>query len=71
MNNEDKKLNWRQACEILGCSRNRFYSLIKNGHLPAYRMPGSRKGVWVYEKDCAALIKKSLFCTESFPEDVE
>lgn len=57
MNGEAKKLNWRQACAILGCGRNRFYDLIRQGHLPAYRFPGAKKGLWVYEKDCLALTK--------------
>ncbi len=48
---EDKKLNWRQACELLGCGRNRFYALIREGYLPAYRL-------WVYEKDCMELTKR-------------
>lgn len=55
---EDKKLNWREACELLGCGRNRFYALIREGYLPAYRLHGTRKGLWVYEKDCMELTKR-------------
>lgn len=55
---EDQKLNWQQACSIIGCGRNRFYRLIRNGVLPAYRIKGLKRGLWVYEKDCLALVEK-------------
>lgn len=58
MEKGNRKLNWRQACDVIGCSRNRFYNLVRNGFLPAYRLRGVKKGLWVYEKDCIALVEK-------------
>ncbi len=52
-NNPDaqKKLNWREACAILGCKKSHFYNLINSGRIPVQRH-GCSRGVWVYEKDC-------------------
>ncbi len=55
---ENKRLNWRQACEILGCGKNLFYRLIRSGRLPAYRTQGSERGLWVYESDCHSLVQR-------------
>lgn len=55
---EEQKLNWRKACEILGCGKNHFYSLIHKGILPAYRIKDGKRGWWVYAKDCIALVEK-------------
>lgn len=46
-----KRLNWREACAILGCKKSHFYNLINSGRIPAQRY-GCLRGVWVYEKDC-------------------
>ena len=54
-----KKLNWRQACAILSCSRSHFYNLINSGKLPAIRM-GAVKGVRVFEDDCIEYLKSCL-----------
>ena len=54
-----KKLNWRQACAILSCSRSHFYNLVNSGRLPATRM-GSVKGVRVFEEDCREYLKSSI-----------
>ncbi|WP_241160089.1 helix-turn-helix domain-containing protein [Desulfovibrio sp. ZJ369] len=51
------KLNWRQACAMLGCSKRQFYNLVYSGILPAYRLAGSRRGLWIWEKDCRKLIQ--------------
>ena len=47
-----RKLNWRQACEVIGCSKRQFYRLVHKGVLPAYQLPGSKRGLWVWEGDC-------------------
>ncbi|MBQ3060457.1 MAG: excisionase family DNA-binding protein [Desulfovibrio sp.] len=52
------RLNWRQACDILGCGKDFFYRLVNDGTLPAYRAQGSRRGLWVYETDCHSLVKR-------------
>lgn len=54
--NKGRRLNWRQACEILGCGKTRFYALVRSGSLPAYRLEGSERGLWVYDLDCHALV---------------
>ena len=46
-----RRLNWLEACQILGCSRRQFYRLIEKGILPAYKLEGCRRGIWVYEND--------------------
>lgn len=30
------RINWKKACEILGCSKSMFYRLIDKGILPVY-----------------------------------
>lgn len=52
-----RRLNWRQACEVLGCGRTHFFRLVETGQLPAYRLEGARRGLWVYEADCRRLIR--------------
>lgn len=55
---ENRKLNWHQACELLGCKKSWFYTLVRKGDLPAYRAGDSKQGLWVWEKDCLALVRK-------------
>ncbi|MDE7372157.1 MAG: excisionase family DNA-binding protein [Desulfovibrio sp.] len=59
-----RKLNWRQACEVIGCSKRQFYRLIHKGVLPAYQLPGSKRGLWVWEHDC-----KDICCPVSSHEE--
>lgn len=58
MDARGKRLNWRQACELLGCKKTFFYALIRSGRLPAYRVAGSKRSLWVYEEDCLRLQNK-------------
>ena len=51
-----RRLNWRQACALIGCSRSHFYNLVNSGVLPALRL-GKIKGLRVYEADCLADIR--------------
>jgi excisionase family DNA binding protein len=53
---EDNKLNSQQACAVLGCKKSWFYALVKNGVLTAYRVGDAKRGMWVWESDCLALI---------------
>lgn len=55
--NKGRRLNWRQACECLGCRKTCFYGLIRKGKLTAYGVSGSKRGLWVYEKDCQELLR--------------
>lgn len=52
---KNKRLNWKQACELLGCGKDKFYEFIGSGELPAYR--AGRKGLWVREEDVHKLIE--------------
>lgn len=49
-----ERLNWKQACEVLGCGKTKLYALIRNGKLPSYRV-GAR-GMYVLRTDCKRLM---------------
>lgn len=51
-----RKLNWREACALLGCKKSHFYNLINSGKLPAIRT-GEIKGVRVLEEDCIRYLR--------------
>lgn len=51
-----RKLNWREACALLGCKKSHFYQLVNSGILPAIRI-GKIKGLRVYEADCLAYVR--------------
>lgn len=51
-----KRLNWREACILLRCGKDRFYALIRDGILPAWHIEGTKGSIWVYEDDCLKLI---------------
>lgn len=53
---ESKRLNWRQACALLGCSKSQFYRLVKRGELRGFRIGGARRNLWVYEEDCLKML---------------
>lgn len=63
MENRGRKLNYKEACAMIGCKKTYFYWLIMTGALPAYRV-GARRGVWVYEEDCRNLLKKLSLPTQ-------
>lgn len=50
-----RKLDWREACALLGCKKSHFYNLVNSGILPAIRI-GRIKGLRVYEADCLAYV---------------
>lgn len=54
-----RKLNWQQACELIGCSKTHFYSLVNSGRLPGFRTADKKRGLWVWEADCLALREPS------------
>jgi excisionase family DNA binding protein len=47
----EERLNWQQACKLMGCSKTHFYRLVNSGELPAERF-GRVKGVMVKKSDC-------------------
>ena len=51
----ERKLNWHQACQDMGCGKDKFYELIRIGHLKAYRV--GKRGLWVKEEDVKRLIE--------------
>lgn len=60
-NNSDtqKKLNWREACALLGCKKSHFYNLVNSGKIPAVRT-GEVKGVRVLESDCVKYLRSQF-----------
>lgn len=62
----EKRLNWQQACKVLGCGKTQFYKLVNNGQLPAFRF--GRRGLWVREADCRKLLQPITACPESEAE---
>ena len=59
MESEDKgrKLNWAQACKLLGCKKSHFYNLVASGQIPGYRY-GRVKGIRVFEQDCQIYLSR-------------
>ncbi|MCL2791097.1 MAG: helix-turn-helix domain-containing protein [Desulfobulbus sp.] len=53
----EERLNWQQACKVLGCSKSHLYNLINSGDLPAERK-GRIKGVTVKRSDCERYLKE-------------
>lgn len=45
-----RKLNWKQACDVIGCGKTYLYNAINSGELPAYRL-GKVRGLWIWESD--------------------
>jgi excisionase family DNA binding protein len=43
--NKGRKLNWKQACEMLNCSKSHFYNLVNEGKIPAFRCGKVRGGL--------------------------
>lgn len=50
------RINWKKACEILGCSKSMFYRLVRQGALPAYGVGGRFRTV--SKADCEKLAAK-------------
>ena len=43
------RLNWQQACEILGCSKAQLYRLVKEKKIPVYGT--GKRYRWYCEKN--------------------
>jgi excisionase family DNA binding protein len=54
---EENRLNWQQACKLLGCSKSHFYNLVNSGQLPAERF-GKLRGTSVKKSDCERYRKR-------------
>ena len=46
-----ERLNWRQACDLIQCSRAHFYRLVASGILPCASRTGKRRGIKVLRSD--------------------
>ncbi len=53
------RLNWRQACAVLGCKKTTLYKLVDTGHIKAYGV-GSRFR-WYSKKECLEYLEKKNF----------
>jgi DNA binding domain, excisionase family len=60
---KDRKLNWRQACVMLGCGKTKFYELIHMGRLPATKV--GKKGLRVSEAALKSIIEEVGAAKES------
>jgi excisionase family DNA binding protein len=54
---DGEKLNWQEACKVLGCSKAHFYRLVNSGELPSERF-GLARGVRVKKADCQRYLKE-------------
>lgn len=53
-----ERLNWKQACEVLGCGKSTLYRLVREGKLPARGV--GKRGRWYLRSDCEKLLKKGM-----------
>ena len=51
-----ERLNWKQACALLGCTKSTLFRLVKEGKLPAYGV--GQRGRWYLRSDCNYLIEQ-------------
>lgn len=50
------RLNWHQACIILGCSKSTFFRLVGKGTIPAYG--AADRGRFFLKTDCMAYLAR-------------
>lgn len=58
-----ERLNWREACEVLGCSKSTLYRLVANGQLRAFGV-GSR-GRWYSRTECERFVLEARLLPKS------
>ena len=49
------RLNWQQACEMLGCSKAQLYRLVKGKRLPVYG--AGKRCRWYLRTDLKLLLE--------------
>ena len=49
------RLNWQQACEVLGCSKTFLYRLVRVGKIPVYGI--GKRYRWFLRTDCEELLR--------------
>ena len=57
---DNQKINWQQACKILGCGKTKFYDLVSSGQLPAEKV--GERGIRVRKSDVEKLIQPVSDC---------
>ena len=49
------RMNWRQACVYLGCSKTTFYKMVSNGRLVMHGVGTRYRWVWKDDLDAVLL----------------
>ena len=52
------RLNWQQACEVLGCGKTHLYALVKEGKLHLYGT--GKRYRWFSRNDLEVILEKGL-----------
>ena len=55
MDTTTDRLNWRQACALLGCSKSTLYRLVSRGMLRACGVCSRNR--WYSRQECEALLE--------------
>lgn len=55
---EKSRLNWKEACEILGCKKSMLYRLVEKGTLSAYGV--GRRNRWYKRAECIKCLEENL-----------
>lgn len=50
------RINWRQACLILGCGKSTFFRMVREGVIPAYGL--AERGRFFLKSDCMAYLSQ-------------
>lgn len=53
------RLNWQQACEVLGCGKTHLYALVKEGKLHMYGT--GKRYRWFSRNDLEVILEKRTF----------
>lgn len=54
---EKERLNWREACDFLGCSKSTLYRTVYEGRLRAYGIAARNR--FFMRSDCEELLKRT------------
>lgn len=54
-----ERLNWREACEVLGCSRSTFFRMVAAGHIQAHGLCTTRR--WYLRSECEKVAAQGRF----------
>lgn len=51
----DERLDWKAACDFLGCKKSTLYRMIYDGRLPAYGV--GRRNRFILRSDCEKILQ--------------